>query len=156
MYKNIKSSLINILNRYKLNKKRKRYKVFSVLSIGLHILGAIFVLYSLMFDTDSWTDYMQYSRSIIGLKEHKHLESVVLNVWMIAIQIRYVITDSIIFYNSLRNHQLLKYTIKIHGIESIICAITFLFHNSEDCFIFGIICIGWSMMWGASYFLVTY
>ena len=152
MYKNLQT----FINKYKLNKKRKRYKLLAIISIGLHIFGAVFVLYSLMFDIDSWTTYMEYTRSIIGLKEHKHLETVVLNVWMIAIQIRYVITDSIIFFNSLRNQQLLKYTIKIHGIESAICAVTFLCHNSEDCFIFGVICIGWSVMWGTSYLLVTY
>ena len=134
--------------------KRKRYKIFSLFSIGFHILGAIFVLYSLIFDFNYWTYYMEYTRKFIGLKEHIHEPYHILNIWMIAIQIRYVITDSVIFYNSFRNNELLKYTIKVHGLESLLCSITFLCHQNKDCFIFGIICILWTLLWLFSYFVI--
>ena len=62
---------------------KKRYKAIATLSIGTHIIGALFVLYSLMFDTDNWINYMENIRIFIGLKEHKHIPATVLNVWMI-------------------------------------------------------------------------
>jgi hypothetical protein len=126
----------------------------AIFSIGLHIFGAIFVLHSLIFDFDSWINYMNYSRYLLGLNNHNHNPNIILNIWMIAIQIRYIITDSIIFYHSLRNHTLVEYTIKIHGIESMICAIAFLLHHRQDCFIFGLVCIIWSFLWIISYFLI--
>jgi len=127
----------------------------AIFSIGLHIIGAIFVLHSLMFDFDGWIKYMDYSRYLLGLNNHKHNPNIILNIWMIAIQIRYVITDSIIFYNSLRNRKLLEYTIKIHGVESMICAIAFLLYHRQDCFIFGLVCIIWSFLWILAYYFIS-
>lgn len=126
----------------------------AILSIGLHIFGAMFVLYSLIFSFENWINYMDYSRYLLGLNNHRHNPNVILNIWMIAIQIRYVITDSIIFYNSLRNHTLIEYTITLHGIESMICAIAFLLHHRKDCFIFGLVCVVWSFMWLVSFLIL--
>ena len=143
------------LNNFISIPKRKRYKLFSLFSVGLHIFGALFVIYSLMFDYDNWLDYMLYSRRLVGLEDHKHQVLTVLNVWMIAVQIRYVITDSFIFYNMFRSKLLLKYTIINHGIESILCSIVFLLHNSKDCFIFGVICMFWTSLWYFSYKILS-
>lgn len=126
---------------------------FGIFSIGLHIFGAIFVLYSLIFNFENWINYMNYSRYLLGLNYHKHNPNIILNIWMISIQVRYVITDSIIFYNSLRNHTLLEYTITIHGIESLICAIAFLLHR-QDCFIFGLVCVLWTFLWLTSFLII--
>jgi len=138
-------------------KKKKRYKILCAVSIGFHIIGALFVLYSLIFDSNHFTSYLNNIRLITGLDIHNHRPKIILNTWMIAIQLRYVLTDTIAFINSLRNHNLLKYTIKIHGIESLICTFVFFLHYSKDCFVFGIVCLLWSIVWLVSYyFLIQY
>ena len=134
---------------------KKRYKLFAIFSILTHIFGALFVLYYLIYDFEQWSDYMIYFRYLLKLNEHKqHNIYTVINIWMIAIQIRYVITDSIAFYQSFRSNKLLLYTIKMHGIESIICSFVFLLHNSKDCFVCGVVCIFWSILWTISYYLI--
>ena len=133
---------------------KKRFKFLSIFSIGLHILGALFVLHSLAINTDDWLEYMNWSRLLIGLEKYNHRISTILNVWMIGIQIRYVITDFLVFISSLQNKKLLLYTIKVHGIESFICSIVFFSHYSHDCFIFGIICFCWTILWSIAYFIL--
>ena len=137
-----------------LKTNKKRYILLASVSIFLHIFGVLFVLYSLIFNFDNWIYHMSYNRSILGLDNYNHNPYIILNIWMIAIQIRYIITDTFVFYYSLQNHRLLEYTIKIHGVESIICSFVFLSHNSKDCFIFGIICIFWSFLWSFSLYFI--
>ena len=152
--KNLKYNYFKFKMQLKYNLK-KRYKFLASFSILSHIFGVISVLYMLMFDNELWISSMYNSRFLIGLKEHNHDPYVILKIWMIGIQIRYIIVDCWVFYNSFKDGNLLKYTIKIHGLDGIICSSVFFIHNSYDCFIFGVICLIWTLMWVIAYFLLA-
>jgi len=133
---------------------KKRCRILASLSIFSHILGVLSVLYMLIFDIELWLSSMKNSRFYIGLKDHDHDPYIILKTWIIGIQVRYILTDCWVFYNSIKDGNLLKYTIKVHGLDGIICAIIFFIHNSNDCFIFGIVCLLWTLMWIIAYFLL--
>lgn len=145
---------IRILKKMKLKTKqpqqqkkiKKRYVIASI-SVIFHILGAFWVLYNLIFDIERWLETMNISRVFFGYGEHQHKQLVILKIWMIAIQIRYILTDCWAFFNAITNHLLLEFTIKMHMLEGIICCIVFFMHNSDDCFVFGIVCVLWTVMW---------
>lgn len=126
---------------------KKRYRILASFSIFAHILGVLSVLYMLVFDIELWLLSMRNSRFFIGLNDHNHDPYIILKIWIIGIQVRYILTDCWVFYNSIKNGNLLKYTIITHGLDSLFCSIIFFIHNSQDCFVFGIICLFWTFMW---------
>lgn len=141
MYTNIFKS--NVSRRI----KKKRYKLLAGFSVLLHVLGAGWVFYAMLYNPNSFHDNMNFSRYIIGLDQHEHKLDYIFKIWLMAIQLRYIITDAYVFYNALVNHNLLKYTIEMHAAEGIICSGLFFYQNNKDSFIFGLICSAWSMMW---------
>ena len=134
---------------------KKRYRVLASLSIFSHILGVLSVLYMLIFDIELWLSSMKNSRFYIGLKDHDHDPYIILKTWIIGIQVRYILTDCWVFYNSIKDVNLLKFTIKTHGLDGLICSVIFFSHSSSrDCVIFGIVCLLWTLMWVVAYFLL--
>lgn len=127
-------------------KIKKRYVIASI-SVIFHIFGAFWVLYNLVFDIERWLETMNISRVFFGYGEHQHKQLVILKIWMIAIQIRYILTDCWAFFNAITNRLLLEFTIKMHMLEGLICSVVFFIHNSDDCFVFGIVCVLWTVMW---------
>jgi hypothetical protein len=109
-----------------------------------------------MFDVEAWKRSMQQGRDLLSLKSHEHDPSVIMYVWMIAIQARYIVTDSVALYKALRDGRLLRHTIGAHGVEGFICSCAFFMHNSSDTFMFGITCVLWTVMWLLAYFLIDY
>ena len=99
---------------------------------------------------------MNDSREIIGLEKHAHIPDVIIKIWIIGIQLRYVITDLWIFYNAFTNFKLLEYTIQLHLVEGLTCSLVFLFHNTKDCFIFGVMCFLWTIFWCFCYLCIYY
>lgn len=131
---------------------KKRYKFISSLFILLHVFGASWVTYYLIFNLKTYKINMNYTRQLLGFDYHNHKLNNIFKAWIISIQIRYIITDLYAFYKSLVNYKLLLYTVQIHGIESIICSIVFFLYKDKDYIIFGIVCSLWSLMWLIAYY----
>lgn len=136
--------LSKIIDKYR---HKKRYKFILGLSIFLHIIGSSWVGYMLVFDLEKWLESMRKTRILIGLNDYKHDHNLILNLWMVAIQIRYILTDCWVLYYAYKYKNLIKYTIINHGIDGFICSVVFLSHKGNDCFIFGITCVVWTIMW---------
>jgi len=131
---------------------KKRYKFISSLFILLHVFGALWVSYYLIFNLKTYKLNMNYTRQLLGLDYHNHRLNNIFKAWIISIQIRYIITDLYIYYKSLVNYKLLLYTIQVHGLESMICSIIFFLFNEKDYIIFGVICLIWSFLWLIAYY----
>lgn len=131
--------------------EKKRFKFLASFSVFLHIIGASWVLYALILKPENFHLNLNYFRIMIGLDPHKHRMNVIFKIWLLSIQLRYVLTDCYVFYNALVNRQVLLHTIQTHGLEGLICTLLFLLHGTEDCFIFGLICSGWTIMWLIAY-----
>lgn len=127
--------------------EKKRFKFLGSFSILLHILAASWVLYAMLYNPKSINNSLNFGRFIFGLDEHEHGVDKIFESWLLSIQLRYIITDCYVFYNALVNHRLLKHTITIHGIEGIVCSFIFFFKYDKDYFIFGVICLIWSLLW---------
>lgn len=132
-----------------LPKQKKRYIFFASMSLLIHIIGVVYVILSL--SSNSFSTNMNFTRYMLGLKEHDHNNDVIMKIWMIGIQIRYLITDYIIFRNAHKNKELLRYYIKNHTIEGLILFIILLFYtyyyNNKDCVIFCGTCFIWTSFW---------
>ena len=127
--------------------KKKRFKFLASFSILLHVFGASWVFYSMIFDKMGIKNNLNFGRYLLGLDTHNHQLEYIFECWLLSIQLRYVLTDCYVFYNSLFNQKLLKHTITSHGIEGVVCSLIFFLSYEKDCFIFGMICLGWSSMW---------
>ena len=136
--------------------KRKRFKLLCSFSVLLHIFGAGWVLYTILYNPTGMNNSLNFGRYLIGLDIHNHNIENILKCWLLSIQVRYVITDFYVFYNAMLNKRLLKHTIQIHGIESLVCCSIFFNRNDKDSFIFGLICLGWSFMWYVSDKIIEY
>jgi len=143
-----RSRRLNLL-RQKTKKlhERKRFKFFASFSILLHVFGASWVFYSMIFDKMGIENNLNLGRYMMGLDKHTHQLEYIFECWLLSIQLRYILTDCYVFYNALINHRLLKHTITIHGVEGVVCSLIFFLSYEKDCFIFGLICLGWSFMW---------
>jgi hypothetical protein len=134
---------------------KKRY-ILASFSVVIHIIGALWVLYKIIFDIDEWLETMNLTRIFLGYEHHEHRQSVIFKIWITAIQIRYILTDFWAFFNAISNHLLLEFTIKMHMMEGVICSIVFFLHNSDDCFVFGIICCFWTIMWFIAFLFIVF
>jgi hypothetical protein len=134
---------------------KKRY-ILASFSVIIHIIGALWVLYKIIFDIDEWLETMNLTRIFLGYEHHEHRQSVIFKIWITAIQIRYILTDFWAFFNAISNHLLLEFTIKMHMLEGVICSIVFFLHNSDDCFVFGIICCFWTVMWFIAFLFIAF
>ena len=133
-------------------KENKIYNFISLSSIIFHVLGVIWVLYQILYDIESWFYYMNSTRYYFGLNKHIHNESVIYKSWITAIQIRYIISDCLALWSSLKSKKLLRYTIKMHLIEGFICSVVFYCHNDGIAFCY--ICMLWTLMWLSSYIFI--
>jgi hypothetical protein len=121
----------------------------STLTVLMHVLAAAWVFYALLFDVEMWLDSMRTFRGVIYLSKELppdrysclvqqsplffnrldilYSERNLLRVWMVAIQLRYVITDLIAVISNIRRgtkpNSIIKHTIWQHGIEGVICCI---------------------------------
>ena len=111
----------------------KRFKLLCSLSVLLHILGACWVLYTILYNPLGMNNSLNFGRYLIGLDDHNHNIENIFECWLLSIQIRYVITDFYVFYNAMINKRLLKHTIQIHGIESFVCCSIF-YYIIMSCF----------------------
>jgi hypothetical protein len=136
-------------------KTRKRYKLLAGISIFMHVLGAIYVLYGLIVDPSTFHTDMNRGRYLIGLDNHEHELDYIFRIWLAAIQFRYVLTDAYASYNALVKHKLVKHTIKQHGLEGLICSFLFFYQNRKDSTMFGFICSFWTVMWVSVYYLIN-
>ena len=136
---------------------RKRFKLLCSLSVLLHVFGASWVLYTILYNPIGMNNSLNFGRYLIGLDIHNHNIESILKCWLLSIQVRYVITDFYVFYyNAMLNKRLLKHTIQVHGIESLVCCSIFFNRNDKDSFVFGLICLGWSLMWYVSDKIIEY
>ncbi|GMI12204.1 hypothetical protein TrVE_jg9860 [Triparma verrucosa] len=141
---------------------KKRYIFLASFILSLHIFGAIFVIKHLAYDT--WTSSLRSWRLFVSgtLKfdletpDHDHDEKQILIVWMLAIQTRYVVSDSYAVFQAVKNRRLLWATVSTHLLEGAICSIFFLGHNSKDCFVFGLACVVWTALWVGAYVAMDY
>lgn len=139
--------ILAMRNKIKSMFLKKRFKIFCSLSVLFHIFGASWVLYTMLYNPKGMNNSLNFGRYLLGLDDHNHRIETIFECWILAIQLRYVITDVYVFYYALLNKRLLKHTIQTHGIESIVCCLIFFTKNTKDSFIFGIICLGWSVLW---------
>ena len=155
--KNKKNRLIRIIemrNKMKNIYSKKRFKLLCSFSILLHVFGAAWVLYTILYNPIGMNNGLNYGRYLVGLDNHNHSIENIFECCLLAIQLRYVITDFYVFYNAMINKRLLKHTIQIHGIESIVCCFIFINKNNKDSFIFGLMCLCWSFLWCISYRII--
>ena len=153
------------------------YVLISNSSVMLHIIAASWVFYALIFDVKMWISSMEDLRVTLGLDKDldDNTEHIILKIWIISIQLRYVCTDmAAVYYNIYPGHNndknvntdssasssdkpdvLIQHTIWQHFIEGIICSMTFLTQGSKGCFIFGIVCLLWTLLWAIAWALIT-
>lgn len=137
-----------------------RYIFLASFSLFLHICGALWVIKHLSLNT--WTESLQSWRLWLHLNvgldspDHEHDEKQILIVWMLAIQTRYVLSDSYAVYMAVKKRRLLWATVSTHLVEGAICALFFLGHNSKDCFVFGLTCVIWTLLWCGAYVAMDY
>lgn len=154
--KNRLNRIIAMRDKIKNIYTKKRFKLLCSLSVLLHILGACWVLYTILYNPLGMNNSLNFGRYLIGLDDHNHNIENIFECWLLSIQIRYVITDFYVFYNAMINKRLLKHTIQIHGIESFVCCSIFFNRNDKDSFIFGLICLGWSFLWYISDIIIDF
>lgn len=133
-------------------KKKYKYKFICSLFILLHVFGASWVSYYLIFNVQKYKMNMNHFRQLLGFDYHNHELNNIFKTWLLSIQIKYIIADLHIYYKSLTDYNLLLHTIQNHGLESFICCVVFFLHNEKDYFIFGITCFIWLILWIMAYF----
>ena len=101
---------------------------------------------------------MKTWRQLLNLNDpdHDHDEKAILEVWMLAIQARYVLSDGLAVYQAVKNRRLLWATVGTHLVEGVLCSAFFLGHGSKDCFVFGLTCVLWTFLWLGAYIAMDY
>jgi hypothetical protein len=99
----------------------------------IHIISVFNVILSLIFN--NWKNFY----NLLKLEyEHTINEEQIIKTWILAIQIRHMVSDLLYFYK-VRNRYIFN-----HFLESIICAIVF--YNNK-IFTFSYICLMWAIFW---------